>query len=468
MGLFDIINKAKDTLIAAKDMAVQTIIDNKQMQNEATSEATAWQSFDPLILKAIVQDNDERAAELYVEQTGCTPEKAKAVINKISRTVKEEYPAIAQTRETDMEAIKDVWPFGSEEFNMYMIWKKKEENEDEQVPILPARLQTHGNGQYTLQATHLTAIKSKKNFSWEAIFRNGKMYLKDESGSITTVNSFAFDLDASATLLFNPNDERYQTIASIVESAKKIKSLHLYRENDFANFQKGMMDKEALTQIADNFTFTFKNNSIYSDGCNVGELFYDAFFFRRILTKDSDKSLCAFLDPQVIAYIYTHRVYYAMNDQDFEEQYYKFNQAVDHQYSFNRVNWNIHIYGAAAMVYEGLVKVINSSSLPIKLGAVEWNEKKRKYIFSLKDSIFNYYYDMPDERPLLDRVIGYNKNAADAIANSYTNFQTSTKEVISQILETIRIEMTIEDEKFVTLDCCGNTYCGFIEEVEDI
>ena len=468
MGLLDFINKAKETVVAAKDKAVQTVKDNKQIREEADIEAKKWKSFDPLILKNVLRDNNEHAADLYAKQTGCTPEKAKVVINRIKRSVKEEYPSIlhAQACAADMEAIKDAWPFGNDEFDMYMIWKEKDDDEDEQIPIFSARLQTNGEGKYTIQATHLTAFKSKKEFNWEAIFKNGKMYLKDESGSVIMVDSFAFDFDSSATLLFNPEDERYKAITSKIESAKKIKSLHLYRKDDFDRFQKGEMDKETLTSIADNFTFTFKDNAIYSNGCNIGVLFKDAFFFRRILANDEKKSFCSFLDSQVYDYIDSYGVKYAWDDQDFEEQFDQFDQEVDMDYDFDRVYWNLHVYGAAGMVYQGLSKRIELSSLPRKLGALAWNDNKKEYSFVVRDSIFNYYYDMPDERPLLDRVIGYNDDAAEAVANSYTNFQESTKNVISQVLETIRIEMSIEDEKLVTLDCCGNTYCGFLEEVE--
>ncbi len=470
MGLLDLLNKAKETVVAVKDKAVQTAKDNKQMREEANIEAAEWKSFDPLILKNVLRDNYDHAADLYAKQTGCTPEKAKAVINRIKRSVKAEYPGIlhAQACAADMEAIKDMWPFGTDKFNMYLIFEKEKDDEMEDVQVFPSRLQTNGEGVYTLEATHLSALRTKKEFKWNAIFKNGKMYLKDESGNVTMVNSFAIDFDSKATLLFNPEDERYKAITSKIESAKRIKTLHLYRKSDFEKFQNGEMDKETLTGVADNFTFTFQSDSIQSKGCNIGTSVKNAFFVQQLLINDNDKgnSSSFFINEEVYNYIENYGVEYAWDDQDFEEQLSRFEQEVQINDDIDRVRWNLHVYGAAGMVYQGLSKRIERSSIPVALGEVRWNANRIEYTFSIKDTVFNYYYDMPDERPLLDRVIGYNEEAADNVANSYREFQTAVKNTISKVLEIIRFTIIIEDEKNVTFNCCGTEYCGFIEEVE--
>ena len=89
------------------------------------------------MLKAILNDNVSRAIDLYVKQTGASPEKARVLVNKISDSVKEEYPAILHEEacEADMQAIKDVWPFGLKVFNMYSFAKNKKE-----LSVSPMRL----------------------------------------------------------------------------------------------------------------------------------------------------------------------------------------------------------------------------------------------------------------------------------------------------------------------------------------
>lgn len=476
MGILDFLNKAKETVVAAKDMAVQAAKDNKQMRDEADIEAAGWKSFDPLILKDVLHDKYDHAVDLYVKQTGCTPEKAKAVMNRIRKSVKTEYPGIlhAQACAADMEAIKDLWPFGTESFNMYLIFQKEEDDEMETVAVLPARLKTNGKGEYTLKATHITSFmtKTKEEYKWNAIFKNGKLYLKDEAGNVTLVNSLSFNLDQTALLLFNPEDERYKTITSKLEAAKRIKTLHLYRKSDFEKFLNGEMDCETLTNIADSFTFTFKNESIYSSGCNVGTLFKDVFFSLNVLLdvlKDNKNLANDVFNKEMYDYIHNNGVEYAWDDDDFEEQFSRFKREVHTEYIIdNRTKWNAVVYGAGGMIYQGLSARIKQSSIPVDLGEVSWSEQKEEITFTIKDSVFNYYYEMPDERPMLDRVIGYNEDAADNIANEYKKFQASIKETIISGMNLFmrNCTITIENGKYVTFHCCNKDYCGFIEEIE--
>lgn len=169
MGLLDFLNKAKDSAMAAKDKAVQYVKDNIQMREEAGEEAKAWKSFDTKMLKAILNDDVSRAINLYVKQTGASPEKARMLVNKISNSVKEEYPAILHEEacEADMQAIKDVWPFGSKVFNMYCFPKNRKE---QSAAIFSGQLQSNGNGEYQLTAKCLSS--KTFSYSWNAIFKN--------------------------------------------------------------------------------------------------------------------------------------------------------------------------------------------------------------------------------------------------------------------------------------------------------
>jgi len=464
MGLLDFLNKAKETVASAKEKAMQTVKENIPILDNA--EIVDWKSLDPLILEAIWKDNYDKAVELYTKQSRCTPEIAKSTINRIKRSVKEEYPIFLQSQ-ADIEAIKGVWPFGAREFNMFCVKKENENEKDQEIDVISARLEANGKGEYTLHAT--TKLPSINTIKWAAIFKNGKIYLKDETGSIITVNSLTFDIDSSTTVLFNPEDERYKMIASKIESIKRIKSLRLYRKNDFEQYKQGKLDKETLTQVADSFTFTFNDDVICSQGCNIGMLFKNEFLNRATIgTKaaSSRPSQGFFANPKVFDYIENIGVYYAWDEQDLARQLVLFNREVAPGINLSVPDWNVNVYGAAGMVYKGLSNRINQSSLPIILSSLCWDEQKQETTFMIKDSVFSFDYEIPDERPLLNRMIGYNDENTIKRANLYAKAQDVHKDIILKFLNTMVLTIKIEDGKYVSFSCFNNDFCGFLEEVE--
>lgn len=464
MGLLDFLNKAKETVNVVKEKAVQTVKENIPSLDKVNLEE--WESLDPLILNAILQDNDAYATDLYAKQTGCTPEKAKSTINRIKRSVKEEYPTILQSQ-ADIEAIKDVWPFGAKKFDMYLISKETDNENKHDVIILSSRLKSNGKGEYKLCTSSNTHFKH--DLEWTVIFKNGKMFLKDKSGNITIVDSFTIDYDPTSTLLFNPEDERYKLIASKVKSCSRIKSLHLYRKTDFEQYKQGKMDKETLTQVADSFTFTFDKGSISSQGCNIGELLKDDYYFKAgfIAKKEGlEPPYDYFTNPLVFDYINNIGIRYAWDEEGLANQLRQFNREIKPIVNIGITEWNLYVYGVAGMVYKGLLERINQSSIPVEIFSVTWDEKKTETSFILKESVFSYNIDKFDGRPLLDRVIGYNNEDMVIKANAYAKLEALMKGIILKVLQLMSFDITIVDEDYVSVECLSNEYCGFIEDVE--
>ena len=460
MGLLDILNKAKDSAMAAKDKAVQYVKDNIQMREEASEEAKAWKTFDPKMLKAILNDNVSRAIDLYVKQTGASPEKARVLVNKISDSVKEEYPAILHEEacEADMQAIKDVWPFGSKVFNMYNFTKDKK---GQCVTIFSGQLQSNGNGEYQLTAN----CQSSKDisFSWNAVFKNNKLYLKDESGNVTVADSFVVDLNDNLYLVFDPKDERYKRMATIVNPINHIKTLHLYRESDLKKVKDGKMDKETLGTIADKFTFKFKNDEIRLTEVNIGEIFKDEFFN---LSKKNKQPYI--LQQETYEYIHNYGVRYAPDDEDFQRQWRHFYQIVHPNKAddMTRELWNIKILGEAGMIYKGLRKLIEQGTLPYKLDSVVWDNEGILYSFKIEDTFFDYFFGITDERPLINRIAGTMDEFTERMLTHTEEMQKIYQKMIRVNLKSIKFELFLDSEKNVFFNGLGYDLGGFFDEVE--
>lgn len=458
MGLLDYLNKAKDSAMAAKDKAVQYVKDNIQMREEASEEAKAWKTFDPKMLKAILNDNVSRAIDLYVKQTGASPEKARVLVNKISDSVKEEYPAILHEEacEADMQAIKDVWPFGSKVFNMYGFAKNKKE---QRVLIYYGQLQSNGNGEYQLTAESLAFT-----YSWNAIFNNNKLYLKDESGNVIVADSFVIDLDENFNLVFNPKDERYKMMENIVKPINRIKTLHLFRGSDLERLKDCKMDKEAFDNIADKFTFKFKNAEIHLAEDNIGELFKDEFF--RLSKKIGHPFI---LQQETYEYIHKFGVRYAPTDEDFQRLWRHFCQNAHPKIikgGMNRERWNIEVLGEAGMIYSGLQKVIEQGSLPYKLDTVEWDNKGILYGFRIDDSFFDYFFGITDERPLINRIAGTVDTDTERMLAQAEEMQQLYQVQILANLVLIKLNLFLDSEKNVFFNGLGYDLGGFFDDVE--
>ena len=460
MGLLDILNKAKDSAMAAKDKAVQYVKDNIQMREEASEEAKAWKTFDPKMLKAILNDNVSRAIDLYVKQTGASPEKARMLVNKISDSVKEEYPAILHEEacEADMQAIKDVWPFGSKVFNMYNFTKDKK---GQCVTIFSGQLQSNGNGEYQLTAN----CQSSKDisFSWNAVFKNNKLYLKDESGNVTVADSFVVDLNDNLYLVFDPKDERYKRMATIVNPINHIKTLHLYRESDLKKVKDGKMDEETLGTIADKFTFKFKNDEIRLTEVNIGEIFKDEFFN---LSKKNKQPYI--LQQETYEYIHNYGVRYAPDDEDFQRQWRHFYQIVHPNKAddMTRELWNIKILGEAGMIYKGLRKLIEQGTLPYKLDSVVWDNEGILYSFKIEDTFFDYFLGITDERPLINRIAGTVDEYTERMLTHTEEMQKIYQKMIRVNLKSIEFTLYFDSEKNVIFNGLGYTLGGFFDDVE--
>ena len=460
MGLLDFLNKAKDSAMAAKDKAVQYVKDNIQMREEASEEAKAWKSFDPKMLKAILNDDVSRAVDLYVKQTGASPEKARVLVNKISNSVKEEYPAILHEEacKADMQAIKDVWPFGSKVFNMYSFSKNSKK---QGAVVFSGQLQSNGNGEYQLTAKSLSS--KIRSYSWNAIFKNNKLYLKDESGNVTVADSFVIDLNDNLNLVFNPKDERYKRMASIVNPINHIKTLNLYRKSDLKKFEDGELDKETLATIADKFTFKFKNDEILLVEENIGEFFKDEFF------KFSKKNKLPYiLQQETYEYIHNYGVRYAPIDEDFQRQWRQFYQIVHPKEGNNmtRESWNFEILGEAGMIYTGLQNLIEQGALPYKLDSVVWNNKGILYSFRIDDTFFDYFFGITDERPLINRIAGTMDEYTERMLTLTEEIQKECQKMIHINLRSIGFTLLFDSEKNVLFDGLGHTFGGFFDDVE--
>ena len=160
MGLFKFLGQIKDEFKATM-----------QMYEEAEAEAKEWKTFDPKMLKAILDGKPERAAEIYTKTTGASTEKAEAVVNNISDIVKDQYPAIlrAQAHEADMQSIKKVWPFGAKPF--YVFAFPNEKNKKKTILVLSGQLKSKGRGKYSFSIEGLYF----KPFKFNAIIKNNRL-----------------------------------------------------------------------------------------------------------------------------------------------------------------------------------------------------------------------------------------------------------------------------------------------------
>lgn len=357
----------------------------------------------------------------------------------------------------DMSAIKDIWPFGTNEFKIFEIIK---DNKGEMISAIVkyAWLQPNGKGAYALS---MREFRDKDIYKWTLIVKNNKMFLKDENGEITVLNSLSFDLDDNITFLFNPDDDRYKKILSKIESISSIKKLHLYRGRDYLRFLEGKMDQETLETIADRFEFIFDRNTIASKEFNMGSLFADTFWG---LSKELNSPLA--IRKETYDYLYNYGVSYVWDEQSFQDQWIPFQRTVGIQNedmsTMCKSSWNLGVYWAGGMVYECIKKLIESSSLPCKLNRIFWDGNKVTYEYELSDSIFNYNWDIPDERSWLGRALGTENEYQDSVEGIHRRYMEALKGIINIILSKMRVKLCICNETDIVFSVFNDEFGGLL------
>ena len=453
MGLLDFLNKAKDSAMAAKDKAVQYVKDNVQIREEVSEETKAWKTFDPKMLKAILDDKPDRAAEIYVQKTGATIERAEVVVKNITGVVKKEYPAIlrAQAREADIQSIKKVWPFGSKPFNVFGF--PTGNNEKKSIAVLTGQLKAKGRNKYTLSINVLYGKPVEVN----VVFKNDHLYYEDVEMDDLELHTDDY------VFLFNPKDERYKMMVSMVESISRLKTLRLYEKVNMEKFRNKQMDKEALLKTIT--TFKIKNNNISILKSNIADDFCTLFIANAILEKMGDMLPFKY---STFKYVESYGVEYAISDVHFEVQWEQFCQNVDvNGKILCRNSWNSDIYGEAGLViYSGLTKLIEKASLPLKLIAVTLYDHKITYEYKVVDSFFDYYFEMPDERTWLERVTNSNADALNVLAQADRQMQEVSKQMIQILVKKPKFILEIDAEKNVSFTNMISPYGGFFDDIE--
>lgn len=468
MGLLDILNKAKETVIATTEKVAQTVKDNKQLNDEATSEAANWRSFDPDMLEAVLHDDFEKAANLYIKQTSCTSEKAKIVVNKIKKEVKTIYPSIlrAKARAADLEAIKDRWPFGADKFKMYAFSPDKD-GSITSVVLITAQLHANGDGTYYLTQDGLKGWTQ----TVDVIFKNDNIFFKDKSGDVMTVNNLSYLLtdekqpDDDFTVLFNPEDKLYKQFEAKVNLLKHVKSMSLFRANDFNKYGTELKN-DTLKGVVDKFNFIVKDGSVQSSNLNVISLLTDFIFD----LADEYPELRHF-SKGIYNYIDEYGVNYAYDDEDFKIQYrsFRLNANVDEKVmeAINtRTDWNMEIVGAAGMFYEGIQQINKKKALPAFLKGIQLSTNDNGVMFSFEIQDFlDYGYKLPYEAGFLSN--SDERGHADKLQDLFRKLKNVVSTGMSIMLPKFSLSLLWSWKSGTVSMVIGNMqFVGFISDVE--
>ena len=468
MGLLDILNKAKETVIATTEKVAQTVKDNKQLNDEATSEAANWRSFDPDMLEAVLHDDFEKAANLYIKQTSCTPEKAKIVVNKIKKEVKTIYPSIlrAKARAADLEAIKDRWPFGANKFKMFAFSPDKDGNITS-VVLMNAQLHANGDGTYYLTQD----VISRGTQNVDVIFKNDNIFFKDKSGDVTAVNKLSYFLsdenkpEKDLTVLFNPEDKLYKQFEAEVNLLKHVKSMSLFRTNDFNKYGTELKN-ETLKGVIDKFNFIVKDGSVQSNNISVISILTNFIF-----DLAEEYTELYHYNKGIYNYIDEYGVNYAYDDEDFKIQYssFRLNAKVDEKIMEainSRTGWNMEIVGYAGMIYEGIQQIKKKNALPAFLKGIHYSTNDDEVMFSFEVQDFlNYSYKLPYEAGFLSN--SNERSYADKLQDTFRKYKKAASSGMSIMLPKFSLSLLWSWKSGTVSMVIGNMqFVGFISDVE--
>lgn len=305
----------------------------------------------------------------------------------------------SQVYAAEMESIKNIWPFDTNEFIIFCVPKDRRDNIC--AAVKHAWLRPKGKGEYTL---NIRGFRGQDVYPWTAIEKNNKIYLKDESGEISVLDSLSID-SGDSLLLFNPKDERYKRFMAKKETVDKIKKLRLYRGLDFLKVQEGKKKKETLEAVGDKFEFFIDKEEVASQEYRVYSRFTDAFIEE---LKKQDSSVV--LQKETIE----NNDHHGWGERQFEE-------------------WR-------RMIIESLKKPQEKMSLPFELSYIEFGYNCVLIDYVVSDAVFDGVVEVPDNQSWL-------------------------KQWIRIALEKLQIEFRfINESNIITFRIFNDVFAGFLDD----